>query len=98
MISAVPDRRWPVLTLTVTSAVLVLNVAGALHPPIAEGLRRQPSMVENGEVWRFVTAFFVQTDPQWQSIATFMLLAGAGTLAERLHSRVSWIASLMKGG
>lgn len=89
--------RWPVLTLATATLVTALTVLARSHPEIVWTLRRQPSMVRDGEIWRFVTALFVYADPPWPTFAAIVFLLGAGGIAEWRHRRIHWLAAFSAG-
>src|SRR5690606_1619972 len=55
-------RRIPWLTIVVFVVTAAFTAAQALMPELLPALRRQPSMVWDGQVWRFVTAWLVHDE------------------------------------
>lgn len=93
-----PYRRWPFLTLGIavlTSAVFALQSA---RPDLVPLLTRNPTMLASGEVWRTLTALFVQDGGTRQLILNQFWLLVLGTAAERRFSRPAWLAIYVGGG
>jgi rhomboid protease GluP len=93
-------RRWrfPVLTavtLALTATVTATRLAG---PGVVEALRRDPSALRSGQLWRLLSPVLVQTDRSVLVVAG-VLVAGAvvGTVAEQLFPARRWIALYLTG-
>jgi hypothetical protein len=56
------SRRLPSLTLAVFVATAVVTAASLYLPEIAAALDRNGPLVEQGQVWRFLTTSLVETD------------------------------------
>jgi membrane associated rhomboid family serine protease len=90
--------RFPGLTIAVFAVTAAFTTAQFLVPGLLEALRRQPSMITDGEIWRFVTTWLVHDEGIKQIGMNFPLLAIAGTLAEFTFRRRAWIAAYVLAG
>jgi hypothetical protein len=77
-------------------AALTLTLAGTctrlLGPGVFEALRRDPTALGHGQLWRLVTPVLVQGDPSVLSIiAVLVTCAAVGVLGEAILSRRMWI-------
>jgi hypothetical protein len=61
------------------------DAAAVPLPAVRLALWRDPHALAAGQVWRLVTPLLVQYDAWWQIVIVFALLAGIGTVAERLY-------------
>ena len=91
-------RRIPWLTIVVFVVTAAFTAAQALMPELLPALRRQPSMVWDGQVWRFVTAWLVHDEGARQIAMNFPALALAGTVAEWIFQRHVWILAYGMAG
>jgi rhomboid protease GluP len=93
-----PPGGFPVLTaatLTLTAAVTATRLGG---PEVTDALRRDPTALGSGEVWRLLSPVLVQTDRSFVVvIAVFAVCAVIGVLGERLFCRRQWIALYLLG-
>ena len=90
--------RIPRLTIAVFGVTAAFTTAQFFVPGLLEALRRQPSMITQGETWRFVTTWLVHDDGLKQIALNFPLLAIAGTLAEFAFHRRAWIGAYVLAG
>ena len=93
---ALRSLRFPWLTSAVGVVTAAVSVAGLVHDPLLDGLRRAPGEPGAGG-WRLLTALLVHDSPA--ALATnLLLLAVVGTAAEQQRSRPSWAAAYVVGG
>jgi rhomboid protease GluP len=93
-----PYRRWPWLTLAVALTVGLGRLAIELHPDCLDLLARDPRMLRSGQLWRAVTALFVQdSDVVGAAFNLFWLLV-LGVAAERRMTRRQWLTVYFGGG
>jgi rhomboid protease GluP len=83
--------RWPVATVAVLAVTVVLTVLQYPFPQLRRALWREPGALAAGQWWRLVTALFVQYDAVWAIVVVFALIAGVGTLAERVFGHGWWL-------
>lgn len=92
-----PYRRWPVVTQLVAALVLAAFAAQVAWPDLFSLLSRDPRML-SGEVWRGLTALFVQDGGTRGLVSNVFWLLVLGTAAERRFSRPGWLAVYLLGG
>ncbi|WP_303989019.1 rhomboid family intramembrane serine protease [Devosia ginsengisoli] len=92
------NRRIPWLTIVVLAATVAVTMGQAVMPELLPALRRQPSMVVDGQVWRFATAWLVHDEGFKQIAVNFPLLAVAGTLAEWVFAPCIWLLAYVLAG
>lgn len=90
--------RVPWLTIAVFGVTAMVTTAQFFMPELLPVLRRQPSMLTQGEIWRFVTAWLVHDEGLKQIGFNFPLLAAAGSVAEFTFDRRAWIAAYVLAG
>jgi len=90
--------RFPWLTVSVFVLTTLVTAAQFAWPGVVPALRRQPSMVADGEAWRFVTAWLVHDEGARQIVFNFTALAIAGTFVELVLGRWIWVAAYVIGG
>jgi membrane associated rhomboid family serine protease len=93
-----PYRRWPVLTLAVAALTLATFAVQRLIPDLLPLLARDPRMATSGEVWRAVTALFVQDGGTGGLLFNVAWLLVLGSTAERRLPRAGWLAVYFLGG
>lgn len=91
-------RSIPWLTAAVWLATAATTGAMLRDPWIASALERNGILIREGEVWRLVTAWLVETDGWTQIVVNLAGLAVFGTLAELLAGRGWWIAAYVAAG
>lgn len=91
-------RRFPILT-TVTLGLTVAGTATRLFGDgMLDAVRRDPSALGHGEVWRVVSPVLVQSDHSvFAVVAVFVLCAVVGVVGEQVLSRPRWIALYLAG-
>lgn len=93
-----PPRGWPLLTTVALSATLIGTCTRLLGSGTFHALRRDPSEIAHGQLWRLVTPVLVQGDSSVLAIASvFVLCAVIGVAAERLLPRREWILLYLIG-
>src|SRR5262245_50882774 len=75
---------WSALVIGVTAVVSGLQF---VYPEILTALNRDPDAVRAGELWRLLTALFVQPDGVPQCVLNGFLLLAFMPAAERLYGR-----------
>ena len=88
----------PWLTLAVMLVTAATTGAALLRPEIGALLQRNAFLIRQGEVWRIVTTWLVETDGWAQIAVNFAGLAIFGTLAELLVGRRWWVAGYLVAG
>jgi rhomboid protease GluP len=91
-------RALPWLTIAVFLATGALTGASLVQPGIGTALERNGFMIREGEVWRLVTTWLVETDGWLQIAVNFAGLAIFGTLAELLVGRGRWMIGYVGAG
>jgi hypothetical protein len=84
--------RWR-LPLLVLSPTIVLTLVARVYPAVFTSLRRDPSALAHGEVWRVLSPVLVQADilqpgGWWRTIAVFALVAATLAVAQRTFGSV----------
>ena len=93
-------RRWrfPILTtvtLALTAAVTASRLAG---PGVVDALRRDPSALRSGQLWRLLSPVLVQTDRSALVVVGVLVAAPVvGAVAEQLFPPRRWIALYLVG-
>jgi hypothetical protein len=85
-------RRWPIATMSVLAITVVVAALQFPFPAVLLALWRDPDALAAGQWWRLVTALFVQYDPWWQTVIVLTLIAGIGTVTERVFGPGRWPA------
>ena len=81
----------PVLTITALAATLVGTATRVSGSGVLYALRRDPTELAHGQLWRLVSPVLVQSDRSWWAIAgVFLLCAAIGVVGERLLPRAEW--------
>jgi rhomboid protease GluP len=91
-------RFVPWLTLAVWLATALTTGAMLVDPSIGTLLQRNALLIRQGEVWRMVTTWLVETDGWTQIAVNFAGLAIFGTLVELLVGRRWWILGYLVAG
>jgi rhomboid protease GluP len=78
----------PRLPLLALSPTVVLTLVATFDPAVFTSLRRDPSALAEGEVWRLLSPLLVQADALadgggWRTIAVFALVAAILGVGER---------------
>ena len=91
-------RRLPWLTIAVFAVTGAVTAAQLVWPQMIALLERAPTMITGWEVWRFSTAWLVQSDGWPQIWINFPALAVIGAIVERSIGRLPWAAAYITGG
>lgn len=98
MVVETRTRQFPLLTaltLTLSTAGTLTRLAGT---GVLDALRRDPTALRHGQVWRLITPVLVQSDHSAVVvIEVFVLCAVVGTIGERVLSRGEWLALYVTG-
>jgi hypothetical protein len=83
----------PRLLLLVLSPTLALTLVARFYPVVFTSLRRDPSALAHGEVWRVLSPVLVQADilqpgGWWRTIAVFALVAAILAATQRAFGSV----------
>lgn len=85
-------RPVPVLTTTALIATLLGTTTRVFGPGVFEALRRDPTRLGHGQLWRLLTPVLVQGDRSLVAIVgVFVLCAAIGVVGEWLMSRAEWL-------
>ena len=93
-------RRWrfPILTtvtLSLTAAVTASRLAG---PGVVDALRRDPSALRSGQLWRLLSPVLVLTDRSVLVVVGVLVAAAVvGAVAEQLFTPGRWITLYLVG-
>jgi len=90
--------RTPRLTVAVFVVTLAVTMMQLVWPEVLPALRRQPSMIAGGEVWRFVSAWLVHDEGVRQVAFNLTALAIAGTLIEFMLGGAAWLIAYVGAG
>ena len=90
--------RLPWLTIAVWLVTAAFTAAMLVWPAVGVGLERDPAMLGEGQVWRFVTTWLVQTDGWKQIGINFAGLAIFGALVEQRVGRLWWAIGYVAAG
>src|SRR5262245_28112896 len=77
----------PVLSALVIGVTAIVSGLQFVYPEILTALNRDPDAVRAGELWRLVTALFVQPDGIPQCVLNGFLLLAFMPAAERLYGK-----------
>ena len=90
--------RFPTVTLVALMTVAAMVVVMRAMPGLLPYLTRNRSLLENGEVWRALTALFIHRVPLGGVIFNMTILAVTGTIAEQHFRAGRWIAVYLGAG
>ena len=91
-------RRIPVLTAIALSATLVGTLTRLFGPEVFDTLRRDPTKLGHGQLWRLLTPVLVQSDHSLLAIiGVFVLCAVIGAAGEWLLPRSEWLLLYLLG-
>jgi hypothetical protein len=79
-------RRLPVLTATTLALTASVTATRLYGDGVLHALRRDPSGLEHGQIWRLLSPVLVQSDPAVRDvIGVFALCAVIGAIGERVR-------------
>jgi len=91
-------RPVPVLTIIALTATLLGTATRPLGPGVFDALRRDPTQLGHGQLWRLLTPVLVQGDDSLLAIiAVLMLCAVIGAAGEWLLPRGEWLLLYLLG-
>jgi rhomboid protease GluP len=91
-------RAWPTITPAMVAVLALMFAAQLASPGLLFLLGRDPALVEQGQLWRAVTALFVQ-DGGWPgAIFNLTCLSLLGAVAERRWGTSQWLLVYFGGG
>jgi rhomboid protease GluP len=92
-----PPRR-PLLTYAVATVLVAMFALQLAQPTILPLLRREAALVQQAQLWRAVSALFVQDGGAFGFAFNLALLVLIGTVAERNWGRGRWLLVYLGGG
>jgi len=92
------NQRFPWLTIGVLLVTALTTGAMLVSPQVGTTLERNAPRMLNGEPWRFVTTWLVETDGWSQIGINFLGLAVYGYLCERFIGWRWWILAYVVAG
>jgi hypothetical protein len=96
--SAMSSRRLPILTLATLGPTVVLTATRLFTEGPLDALRRDPSALGHGQVWRLISPVLVQSDSGVTSVVlVFAVCAAIGIYAERFFSPLGWLTLYLVG-
>ena len=91
-------RRVPVLTAIALTATLLGTLTRLFAPGVFDSLRRDPTDLGHGQLWRLLSPVLVQGDHSLLAIiGVFVLCAVIGVAAEWLLPRSEWLLLYLLG-
>jgi rhomboid protease GluP len=91
-------REFPLLTSITIALTAALTATRLLGDGPLDALRRDPTALGHGQVWRLITPTLVQSDPELKTVlSVFALCFVIGMRAERLLPRRRWLALYLAG-
>lgn len=91
-------RPFPILTTIALLATLLGTITRVFGPAVFHALRRDPSQLGDGQLWRLLTPVLVQGDHSLLSIVgVFVLCAVIGVAGEWLLPRSEWLLLYLLG-
>jgi membrane associated rhomboid family serine protease len=79
--------KLPLFSMLVIGVTVVVSGLQFVYPELLAALRRDPEAIRSGELWRLLTALFVQPNGISQCLANGFLLLTFMPAAERLYGR-----------
>jgi hypothetical protein len=91
-------RRFPILTAATLGASALVTATRLFNDGPLDALRRDPTALDHGQLWRLISPVLVQSDSSIVSIiAVFALCAAIGVYAERFLSPLRWLTLYLCG-
>ncbi|HVC74037.1 MAG TPA: rhomboid family intramembrane serine protease [Mycobacteriales bacterium] len=90
-------RKPPVLTMLFLGTTVLLTCLRDVVPGLVPALRRDPSALLSGQVWRVLSPVLVQADPVGVSITVFTLVAVVGAAVESRYGHRRWLVLYLTG-
>lgn len=80
-------RKLPVFSILVIGLTALISGLQFVYPELLDALRRDPEAIRAGELWRLLTALFVQPNGISQCVVNGFLILAFMPAAERLYGR-----------
>jgi len=93
----IPRAKLPLSSILVIGVTVAISGLQFVYPELLAALRRDPEAIRGGELWRLVTALFVQPNGISQCIANGFLILAFMPAAERLYGRSVLVAYFAAG-
>jgi membrane associated rhomboid family serine protease len=90
-------RKPPLLTALFLGTTVLLTCLRDVLPGLVPALRRDPSGLLSGQVWRVLSPVLVQADPVGITITVFILVAVVGTAVEARYGHRRWLVLYLTG-
>jgi membrane associated rhomboid family serine protease len=92
------SRRLPILTITTLGLSALMTATRLFTNGPLDALRRDPTALGHGQVWRLISPVLVQSDTSVVNVVlVFVICAAIGTVAERRLSRREWLVLYLCG-
>lgn len=104
LISGVLQKRTPArptfpwVSLATGLLVAIMLALQLRNPILLDHLARAPAIIKEGQLWRTLTALFVQDGGLAGGIFNLVLLASIGPIAERCLGSLLWAIAYFGGG
>jgi Rhomboid family len=96
--SSMSPRHLPILTLATLGPTVLLSATRLFTDGPLDALRRDPSALGHGQVWRLISPVLVQSDASVTSVVlVFAVCAAIGIYAERFFPPLRWLALYFVG-
>ncbi|HZF30601.1 MAG TPA: rhomboid family intramembrane serine protease [Gammaproteobacteria bacterium] len=93
----IPRAKLPLSSILVIGVTVAISGLQFVYPELLAALRRDPEAIRGGELWRLVTALFVQPNGISQCVANGFLILAFMPAAERLYGRSVLVAYFAAG-
>jgi membrane associated rhomboid family serine protease len=90
-------RPFPRLTAAVFTITAIPSLVQFAYPALETNLRRDPSLIADGQLWRLVTSLVVQDGGVVATISNLGFLLVLGGLAERTLGARRWLLFYLAG-
>lgn len=80
-------RQFPLVSVLIIGVTAAISGLQFVYPELLAALNRDPDAIRAGELWRFLTALFVQPGGIGQCMANGFLILAFLPAAERLYGR-----------
>lgn len=90
--------RFPAATYATAAIVAAMFALQLAIPSLLPALAREPALLDNAQLWRAVTALFVQDYGFVGAFVNLVTLVILGSVAERLMGSVMWLVIYFAGG
>jgi rhomboid protease GluP len=91
-------RRFPVLTASTLGLTALITATRLFTDGPLDALRRDPSALGDGQLWRLISPVLVQSDSSPVNVVlVFAVCAAIGIYGERFLSRRRWLTLYLSG-